>query len=943
MLLPVMESEAPSATDRAESREPRPATFAARAWHALTSSEALTVLASAEHGLAEDEAAARLRDHGPNELPRPARAGLVRIYLHQFKNPLVYLLLGATAVSLGVGELTDAAFIFVVLQSNAAIGTYQEWTAATSAAALDALIRNVVVVLRDGAPRQVDAAELVPGDVVKLESGTLVPADLRLLVGWEVTVDESLLTGESTPVTKDAQSVLAPATPLVERRNMLHAGTTVLLGRVIGVVAATGGATQVGRIAAALVSGAAAPPPLVVRLEQLSRVVGLVTLGLIVLLAGVQLAQGLPVVTVFLFAVALAVAAIPEGLPVAITVALSIGSTRMARRNVIVRALPAVEGLGACTLIASDKTGTLTCNELTVKRVLLFGAGRTGAGAPPLLAEVGGEGYRPRGAIVLAGGEPAPEERAALLRLAETGALCNEASIRFTGGEVEHLGDTVDVAFLVLAAKLGLDPRALRASAPQLGLIPYEPHRRYGAGFIRDGQAGEAQAVAHVKGAAEVLLPMCAGLDRAAALAEADRLAADGYRVIAVARGAVAMDAALAAAPEALRDLELLGLVGLIDPVRPEVPEAVARCRAAGITVVMVTGDHPDTALAIARQLDIARDAAEVVTGAALAEAGDDPGAFDRRVAGARVFARVEPVQKLAIVQALRRAGEVVAVSGDGVNDAPALSAGDIGVAMGRGGTDVARGAADLLLADDNFASIVGGVEEGRIAYDNVRKLIFLLVATGVGELVLFLLAIAFGLPLPLFAVQLLWLNLVTNGIQDIALAFETGEPGVLMRRPRPPDQPVFDRRMIEQVVLLGSWMGAVAFATFWYLLGRGMPEAEARNIVLLLMVLFENVHAFNARSERRSVFLIPFSANPFLVVAVVAAQAVHIGAMYTPGLRTVLDLQPIAFETWAGIAGVALSLLVAAEIYKLLRPIDDTGTHHPVSSSSPSTATTSR
>ncbi len=919
MLLPVMESEAPSATDRADPPEPRPATLASRAWHALTSSEALTVLASAEHGLAEDEAAARLRDHGPNELPRSARAGLVRIYLHQFKNPLVYLLLGATAVSLGVGEFTDAAFIFVVLQSNAAIGTYQEWTAETSAAALDALIRNVVVVLRDGAPRQVDALELVPGDVVKLESGTLVPADLRLLVGWEVTVDESLLTGESTPVTKDAESVLAPATPLVERRNMLHAGTTVQLGRATGVVAATGGATQVGRIAAALVSGAAAPPPLVVRLEQLSRVVGLVTLGLIVLLAGVQLAQGLPVVTVFLFAVALAVAAIPEGMPVAITVALSIASTRMARRNVIVRALPAVEGLGACTLIASDKTGTLTCNELTVKRVLLFGAERTGAGVPPLLAEVGGEGYRPQGAVVLAGGEPAPGERAALLRLAETGALCNEASIRFTGGEVEHLGDTVDVAFLVLAAKLGLDPRALRASAPQLGLIPYEPHRRYGAGFIRAGKAGEAQAVAHVKGAAEVLLPMCAGLDRVAALAEADRLAADGYRVIAVARGTVAMDAALAAAPEALRDLELLGLVGLIDPVRPEVPEAVARCRAAGITVVMVTGDHPDTALAIARQLDIARDVGEVATGAELAEARDDPDAFDRRVAGARVFARVEPVQKLAIVQALRRAGEVVAVSGDGVNDAPALSAADIGVAMGRGGTDVARGAAELLLADDNFASIVGGVEEGRIAYDNVRKLIFLLIAMGLAEIALFLFAILAGLPIPLFAVQLLWLNLVTEGAQTVALAFERGEPGVLQRRPRPPGQPLFDRRMIVQVLISGVYVGAVAFVFYGWCLDQGMDTAAARNLLLLLLVLFENVHVFNARSETRSVFKVSVAANPFVVFAALGAQVLHISAMYLPGLREVLDVQPIGLADWFIVAPVALSLLVVVEFYKLL------------------------
>jgi magnesium-transporting ATPase (P-type) len=897
--------------------DPEQAVATGRAWHALSSSQTLMALAAREGGLAQDEAAGRRRRFGLNRLPRAARPGLLRVYLRQFKNPLVYLLLGATAASLGVGEVTDAAFIFVALQFNAVVGTYQEWTAETSAAELDALIRNVAVVLRDGAPRRIDAIDLVPGDVVMLESGILVPADLRLIQGLETTVDESLLTGESTPVAKDAEATLGPDTPVAERVNMLHAGTTVLSGRVTGVVAATGTATEVGRIAEALVRGAMAPPPLVIRLAQLSRVIGVVTLGLIALIAAVQLAQGLPLVTVFLVAIALAVAAIPEGMPVAITVALSIASTRMARRNVIVRALPAVEGLGACTLIASDKTGTLTCNELTVKRILLFGAPDRPAGSP-VQADVGGEGYQPHGGVTVAGREPAAEQWAELVRLAESGALCNEASLRLGGDEVAHLGDTVDVAFLVLAAKLGLDAQRLRASAPQLGAIPYEPHRRYAAGFLRaDGGAGP-RAVVHAKGAAEVLLPMCSGIDRAVALDEADRLAAEGYRVIAVARGAVPLDRAMAAAPEALRDLQLLGFVGLIDPVRPEVPGAVAQCRSAGITVVMVTGDHPETALAIARQLDITQDAAEVITGATLSEARGDPDAFDRRVAGARVFARVEPVQKLAIVESLQRSGAVVAVTGDGVNDAPALSAGDIGVAMGLEGTDVARGAADLLLADDNFASIVAGVEEGRIAYDNVRKLIFLLIAMGLAEIALFLFTIAAGLPIPLSAVQLLWLNLVTEGAQTVALAFEPGEPGVLKRQPRPPRQPLFDRRMIVQVSVSGLYVGAASFAFYAWCLDRGMAADEARNLLLLLLVLFENVHVFNARSETRSVFKVPLAANPFLVFAAMAAQLVHIAAMYLPGLRGVLDVQGISLSDWLLVALIALSLLVVVELYKL-------------------------
>jgi magnesium-transporting ATPase (P-type) len=885
-------------TARASGASTAPARPEARSWHALGLGQALAALGIDESGLSEAEAAARREAFGANVLPRARRAGVARIYLGQFKNPLVYLLLAATVVSLAVGEWGDAFFIFVVLQLNAAIGAYQEWRAETSAEALD-----------------MEACELVPGDVVRLVSGALVPADLRLLGAQELSVDESLLTGESVPVAKQADAVLDAETPLAERHNMLYAGTTVLSGRVTA-VAATGRSTEIGRIAEVLARGEGAPPPQGVRLERFSRVIGVATLVLIGLLGAVQLAQGLPLATVFLVAVALAVAAIPEGLPVAITVALAIATKRMARRNVIVRALPAVEGLGACTLIACDKTGTLTCNELTIKKVRLFGAG-----VPAVPVEVGGEGYLPEGAVTVAGRDLLPDQQAALERLAATGTLCNEASLRVTAGAVEHLGDTVDVAFLVLAVKLGLDPYLLRTAAPQVGMIPYEPQRRFAATFTREEAAsdpsGADTAVARVKGAAEIIVPMCDGIDRARVLAEADRMAADGYRVLAVACGPVPLAAALATDRQALHGLELLGLAGLIDPVRPEVPAAVSRCRAAGIDVRMVTGDHPGTALAIARELGMEAAPDNVVTGADLAAAGANGPAFDRLVAEARVFARVEPVQKLAIVQALQRHGHTVAVTGDGVNDAPALSAADIGVAMGRDGTDAARGAADLLLADDNFASIVAGVEEGRVAYANVRKLIFLLIATGLGEIVLFLLSIGAGLPLPLSAVQLLWLNLVTNGIQDVALAFERGEPGVLDRPPRPADEPLFERRMIAQVLVAGVYMGAAAFAFYAWSLERGMDGTMARNLLLLLMVLFENAHALNARSETRSVLGVPVAANPFLIVAILGAQGLHIAAMYLPGLSGLLDVQPIGLGDWVAVAAVAVSLILVMEAYK--------------------------
>jgi magnesium-transporting ATPase (P-type) len=887
-----------------------------RPWHSLTPDEALKALDARRRGLSWQEVETRLSAFGPNELPKRKRTPALVVYLRQFKSPLIYLLLVAALVSLFIGEGADAVFIFAVLQVNAVIGAVQEWKAQTSAEALDALVPSRVVVMRDGQRQHLDAAGLVPGDVVDLDSGAGVPADIRLLTAREVKVDESLLTGESVSIDKDAGAVLEAPTPLGDRANMLHAGSTVLHGRATGVVARTGIGTEVGRIAEALISADLPPPPLVQQLARFTRAIGMVIIVAIAVLAVAQFIRGMAVADVFLVAVALAVSAIPEGLPVAITVALAIGTARMARRNVVVRSLPAVEGLGSCTLIASDKTGTLTRNELTVRRIFVPASGEI---------EVTGEGYVPHGAVLFEGKDIDRAEgsvRERVRRLALSGALCNEASFYAAEDGYHRVGDTVDVALLVFAAKLGYDKSALDDEYLQAGIIPFEPHRRFAASFNRH----EDRFLVHVKGAAETVLPMCGGGDAEAVLAESERLSAAGYRVLAVARGEASAKQAAAAAPSALKDLAFLGLVGIIDPVRAEVPEAVARCHSAGVDVRMVTGDHPATALAIARELGIAGVKEEVVTGAALSTLADDPEALDRTVRGARVFARVEPVQKLAIVQALQSAGHDVAVTGDGVNDAPALGAANIGVAMGKEGTDVARGIADLILTDDNFASIVAGVEEGRVAYDNVRKVIYLLVSTGAAEVVLFFLALASGLPLPLFAVQLLWLNLVTNGIQDVALAFEKGEPGVLRRKPRPPRQPIFDRRMIEETVVSGTFIGCVAFLYFSWSLSQGWSEEQARNTLLLLMVLFENVHAFNCRSETRSAFQIPFASNPLLVLGVIAAQGVHIAAMFVPGLNDVLGIQPIGIADWLMVAVVALSLIVVMEAYKRIRAPDREG-----------------
>jgi magnesium-transporting ATPase (P-type) len=908
------------------------------AWHAEGPDAVLERLRASPDGLDTAEAARRLAHYGPNELPRAAPPSVALIFARQFKNPLVYLLLAATLVSLLVGELLDALFIFVVLLFNAGIGTLQEWRAQRKASELDSLVPHRAQVMRGGHWREIESARLVPGDIVRLESGSGVGADLRLLESRELLADESLLTGESLPVAKDAGAELPPDSllaarnlPLAERRTMLFAGTTMLAGRARAAVVATGSATEIGRIAEVLAAGGAPAPPLVGQLERFSRHIGIATVVLIALVAGAQALQGTPLATVFLIAVALAVAAIPEGLPVAITVALAIATNRMQRRNVIVRSLPAVEGLGACTLIASDKTGTLTCNELTVKSLVLFDAPEPSTGDPTTVAariEVGGEGYLPDGAVLEDGGPPGPQTAARLRELAASAALCNEAAFGLTRDGVEKLGDTVDIAFLVLAAKLGLDTAELRAGTRLLSSIPYEPERRFAAAFAAPGPAADGGAVTvHAKGAAEVLLRACPAGEtdagREAVLAEVERMAGAGYRVLAVARGTLQKLQCLEKPDQLPTDLpqglRLLGLVGLIDPIRPEVPEAIDRCRAAGVAVRMITGDHPATALAIARQLGLADTPAQVAGGDELRLLAARPEAARGLLESKRVFARVEPIGKLDIVRGLQRLGHVVAVTGDGVNDAPALGAADIGVAMGRAGTDVARGAADLIIADDNFASIVAGIEEGRVAYDNVRKLIYLLISTGLGEILLFVLAILLGLPPPMFAVQLLWLNLVTNGIQDVALAFEKGEPDVGTRPPRPPRRPLFDRRMVAQVAFAGTYMGIIGALAYDWFLQRGLSVDEARNLVLLLMVLFENAHALNARSERLSVFRIPLAANPFLISAILGAQALHVAAMFTPGLRDVLGVAPVAFIDWVLVAALALSLIVAMEAFKRL------------------------
>jgi P-type Ca2+ transporter type 2C len=871
-------------------------------------------LEAGEPGLTSAEAQARLERHGPNRLPHKPPPPVWQIALRQFRSPLIYILALAAVVSVAIGHAEDAGFIAVVLLLNAAIGGYQEWKAERSSQALQRLLRIRAVVLRDEELRDIDAEAVVPGDVVWLESGSRVPADLRLFQAYGLEVDESLLTGESLPVQKDPTWSGEESTPLADRRNMAHAGSTVSRGRAKGMVVATGARTVVGQLALDVLSAAGGRPPLLVRMERFARVVAYAVVGAAVAIGVVGvLFRGYGVSDMFLFGVALAVSAIPEGLPVALTVALAVATTRMSRRGVIVRRLAAVEGLGSCTLIASDKTGTLTCNELTVRAVRLPDGEEY---------SVSGEGYAPEGAAVGAAGPVEAGSDPALEALARAAVLCNEADLHARDREWVWRGDPTDVALLSLGHKLGWTRESAIDRYPKVNEIPFEPERRFAATFHRvDGGIS-----AFVKGAPERVLGMCdlAPGARERHLMHAESMAERGFRVLALAEGEAPKDLDAESAPPEPERLSFLGFAGMIDPLRPGAREAVASCQAAGITVCMITGDHPVTALAIARELGFAERPEQVITGSELENL--DAEQMREVVRETRVFARASPRQKLDLVEAARQIGHFVAVTGDGVNDAPALRQANIGVAMGRSGTDVAREAAELVITDDNFATIVAGIEEGRVAYDNVRKVVYLLVSTGAAEVLLLGLAVLTGWPrtqagvsvLPLLPVQILWLNLVTNGIQDVALAFEPAEGEVLRRPPRPPRQRVFDRLMVERTLVAAVVMASVGFGVFyWMIEAAGWSEDRSRNALLLLMVLFQNLHIGNCRSETKSTFRLSPLTSPILLGGTVAAFSIHVLAMHWPFAQRVLGVAPVEWPLLVGLLALATSIVLVMEIHK--------------------------
>ena len=902
--------------------------------HSIPSNDVLEALKANPDGLEKDVVGERLKIYGQNSLPKPKSTSIAVYFLRQFLSPLIYILLLAAAVSIALGDWQESIFILVVLLLNSTIGTVQEYSAERSAEALKNLVRTRTRVIRAGEEFEIDAEGLVPGDIVLLESGGKVPADIRLISVQDLVVDESLLTGESIPDFKDPELILDQRAPLGDRENMAFAGTLVVSGRGRGVVVATGPRTEIGGLAASITGKPETKPPLVLRMEKFNSKIALGVAAAVAVIFAVEIYRGEPIYDIFLQSVALAVAAIPEGLPVAMTVALSIGMSRMAKKNVIVRRLVAVEALGSCNFIASDKTGTLTVNQLTVKRVVIPGRDQWNVIANPASGEEKAEriandeeewkAREKSEAKSDSASNQSPEQESLLKTLARASALANEGFAGFRDGSWDYHGDAVDVALLMMAHEAGVIQQEEQNSYPRIAQIPFESKRQFSA-TLHQGPDG---MIAFAKGSPEKILKMSSRmatpdgempLDTVGADREAQALATAGFRLLALAYGKYPENQEFT--EDQLDGLTFLGLVGMIDPLRPEAKAAVKACKSSGVEVAMVTGDHPATALAISRELGLADSADQVVTGMELKDAeakGEE--AVDSLTAKGRVYARVEPQQKVLITNSLMRTGKLVAVTGDGANDAPALHAAHVGVAMGKTGTDVAKESADLIITDDNFASIVSGIEEGRIVYNNLRKVIFFSISTGVAEIVLFILALIFNMPLPLLAVQLLWLNLVTNGIQDVALAFEPAEGGEMNRSPRPANEPIFNRLMVEKVVLVAVVVGGLAYAFFSSALSMGWSLVDARNGTMLLMVLFENSLVFASRSELKSAFSISPLKNPLLLFGTLAAVLIQVVAMQMPGLSDVLQIHSVPLDQWIELIGVALLAFAAVELYKLLR-----------------------
>ncbi|WP_437784059.1 cation-translocating P-type ATPase [Sorangium sp. So ce1097] len=894
------------------------------AWHSLPAGEALSRSESAETGLATEEAARRLKDVGPNVIQRAKGDSALKLLFRQINDPLIYVLLASAALAMIMGEAIDGSVVLAVVVLNTAIGFFQELRAGKAIEALAGMVPQSATVLRDGQRSVIPAADVVPGDVVVLEAGDKIPADARLLSVRNLHVDESALTGESLPVDKQLDVVPEDA-GVGDRKNLAFGGTLVTSGNATAVVVATGGKTELGRISSMLHEATEIETPLTRSMAKVGRVLTIAIVAVALLIVGVALLRGYPPVDAMLAGISLAVAAIPEGLPAIITISLAIGVQRMARRRAVIRKLPAVETLGSTGVICSDKTGTLTRNEMTVRALWTPTAQASGE-----MLEVTGVGYAPVGELCRDGAPAgdAPEPVRALLR---AGLLCNDARMKREGDACCIEGDPTEGALVVAAQKLGVDVDATRREYRRVDAVPFSSERQLMA-TLHEAPGGER--VIFMKGAPEAVLSRAAigRAERDEALAQVERMAAQGMRVLAVAARPHGRDAGALDEAHLAEGFELLGLEGMIDPPRPEAIDAIKACHEAGITVKMITGDHLATARAIGEQLGLVREGARAMNGTEIARLSDEE--LRAAAESTNVFARVAPEHKLRLVKALQADGKVVAMTGDGVNDAPALKQANIGVAMGITGTAVSKESADVVLTDDNFASIRAAVEEGRRVYDNLVKALAFVLPTNLGEALILLVAVMSfpiigGAPLmPITAVQILWVNLVATVALSLPLAFEAMENDVMSRPPRDPSEPILSRFVLVRTVIVAVLMTAGAIGLFLYEYFTEVRDGvvsdvayrEAQTAAVTTVILFQIFYVLNCRSLRDSMLKIGLFSNPWIYVGIGALLALQLCFVYAPFMHTLFGSAPLSLGAWVNSTLVALTILPVMSVERWWR-----------------------
>lgn len=866
-------------------------------YYAMGEDELFTKFRSSLSGLSLREVTKRINKYGYNELPTNKRRSILEIFIGGLIDSIVLLLIVAIIASFLVGEYLDGFAIMFIVLVDLILGTIQEKKASNTAESLSNLIKEKVKVIRNGKESFIDATEVTLGDIVLFTSGDKVSADTRILSSHNFTIDESTLTGESLPVEKNSSVLKNKNISINEQTNMLFAGTSVVTGRATGIVVNIGLSTEIGKIANTINETKEEKSPLTIRVEKFSKQMSILIIIIAIIIAILLFIKGFSLNEILLSVIALSVSAMPEGLPLALTMALTIASRNMAKNKVVVKKLHSVESLGSCTVIASDKTGTLTVNEQTAKKILL-----------PNNNEyiISGTGYNTSGEII--GNNLKLAKEVAIL-----GQINNEAE--FSDGKL--LGDSIDLAFLVLGKKTKININDIEI----IDSIPYESASKYSAVFYKKNN----ETYCTIKGSLEVVESFCNSInlvktfDKQRLEKQNEYLAGDGYRVIALANGRI--DEKESYSEKDIKDLAFMGMVGFIDPIRKEAPAAIKKCRRAGIKVLMITGDHPLTAYKIAKDLKLVSDYSSVTTGDEvdkyLKKSEKD---FDKFVMSKIIYTRVTPLQKLKIIESLKRQGEFVAVTGDGVNDAPALKAANIGIAMGSG-TDIAKETANMIVMDDNFTSIVEGVEDGRVAYANIRKIIYFLISCGLAEVLFFLLSVLFNMPVPLVAIQLLWLNVVTDGLQDFALSFEKAEKGIMKEKPISPQTSLFDKDLMEEILISGISIGLIVFGLWFYLIKIiNMNVSIARGYIVALMIIIQNIHAINCRSERNSALTIPVESNTTFIFSIIFSVIIGIAILEIDFLNSFLKTSFIPYNQLLLLFCLGMIIFVIMELYKEIK-----------------------